>query len=150
MLTAAYTRCGLTCPFIMAEIRRIVDGVDSNHRDELATMVVTLDPAYDTPQIMSDLIALHSLEEKQVIGLSGSEEEVVGVLDQFEPSGVGEALRLGVKNVAVVGDGELEAGGDGAQAVVIFLAVAARKSFFVEVTEFVERAAFDRQAKSVD
>ena len=62
-------------------------------------------------------------------------ENLVGVVRQLKPLGVRETLRLGGKNVAVVGDSEFDSGGGGAQAEIVFLSVATGKSLLVEVAD---------------
>jgi len=83
LLTAAYSRCGLTCPLIMGEIRRIVNDEAVTQPNDLVSIVITLDPAHDSPEIMGDLIDLHGLSENRVFGLSGSEKHVADVLDRY-------------------------------------------------------------------
>lgn len=81
MLTAVYASCGLACPRILAQARRVVDGLDPELADDLIVAGITLDPATD------DVAMLSSMAEAQMISaprwrlLTGPVETVESTLD---------------------------------------------------------------------
>ncbi|MBW3565008.1 MAG: SCO family protein [Acidobacteria bacterium] len=46
-----FTRCGATCPVLTAEMKRLTDDLSD---DDLRFVSITVDPAYDTPSVLSE------------------------------------------------------------------------------------------------
>lgn len=81
LLTAVYTACGTSCPLILREIRRALEGV--GHDIELSVVVVTLDPATDTPEVLAALAEAHGLNDRRVHFLTGSVDAVGETLEMY-------------------------------------------------------------------
>ena len=84
LLTAVYSRCGLTCPVTLREAGEVAGGLELQERDDLTIAVLTLDPEFDTQEIMSRLASTHGLETPLFQFLSGDAAEVGRVLDSYE------------------------------------------------------------------
>ncbi len=84
VLTAVYATCGLACPRILGQAKRVVARLTDAERAELVVLGVTLDPAHDTVE------QLHRMAEAQGVRaplyrlLTGGEAEVDAVLDRME------------------------------------------------------------------
>ncbi len=81
--TAVYARCGLACPRILGQAKRVVAGLSDAQRQDVRVLGITLDPEHD------DVAALGALAEAQSVRaplyqlLTGGEAEVNAALDGF-------------------------------------------------------------------
>lgn len=81
LLLFGFTHCPISCPTILARAAQIVDSMD--HRNDLAVIFVTLDPARDRPNNLEQFLKAFNAD---FIGLSGSEEQIRKVADAYRVS----------------------------------------------------------------
>lgn len=93
-----YTRCPDVCPLTMARLEKAY--LDAGEPDDLKVVFVTVDPEFDTPEVVRDYVGrFHS----DFIGLTGTNSQVAAAARAFYAgySGVGPAV-LHTDAVAVV------------------------------------------------
>ena len=77
LLYFGYTFCPDVCPTTMADLARVQREVDVDG-DEVQVIMITVDPARDTPAVVADYVdSFHP----DFIGLSGTAEEIASVTD---------------------------------------------------------------------
>lgn len=81
LLLFGFTHCPISCPTILSRAAQIVASMD--HKDDLAVIFVTLDPARDRP---SNLELFLKAFNADFIGLSGSDEQIRKVADAYRVS----------------------------------------------------------------
>lgn len=84
LLTAVYASCGHTCPAILTQARSAIDSLPAEKREDLRVVAVTLDPANDSPTVLTELAGRHALERPLYQLVTGAVPEVERVLDQME------------------------------------------------------------------
>ncbi|MEZ4503424.1 MAG: SCO family protein [Dehalococcoidia bacterium] len=72
-----YTHCPDVCPLTMSELAAARDAMPEDRQAEFQVVMVTVDPARDTPEVMDTYV--HHFDDS-FIGLSGTEDEVAGVM----------------------------------------------------------------------
>ena len=88
-----YTSCTVTCPLIVADLKRIEAAVPAGRRDDVGFVLVSLDPGRDTPGRLAEWAARTGLNPARWTLLSGSDasvRELAASLDvryQMQPSG---------------------------------------------------------------
>jgi protein SCO1/2 len=81
LLLFGFTHCPISCPTILARAAQIVGSMD--HKNDLAVIFVTLDPARDRPNNLEQFLKAFNAD---FIGLSGSEEQIRKVADAYRVS----------------------------------------------------------------
>ncbi len=84
LVTAIYSRCGATCPMILAEIRRLVATLAPADRARMSIVGITLDPGHDDPATLAAVAASQGLSAPLVRLLSGPPAEVEAALDALQ------------------------------------------------------------------
>jgi protein SCO1/2 len=79
LLTFAYAHCETVCPVI---VRQVVAARDRAGQDDVAVVVVTLDPWRDTPARLLSIAARWGLHEDDYV-LSGAVADVLAVLEAW-------------------------------------------------------------------
>lgn len=83
LITGVYTRCGRSCPFILAQTKRILKALGEARLDGLTTFAVTLDPNRDTVDDLRRMVDVQGLSESEFQALTGDPEVVNEVLNKF-------------------------------------------------------------------
>lgn len=83
LITAVYARCGLSCPIILATLKRVTDQLDDAQREDLVVLGITLDPEFDGPEELTVLANRHRVEPPLYRLLHGDPDEVNTILDDF-------------------------------------------------------------------
>ena len=63
-----YGSCGVMCPALIDELGRVLD--EAPDRD-VRVLLVSFDPARDTPERLRDLISLHRLDDRWTLAAAG-------------------------------------------------------------------------------
>jgi len=84
-----YTRCPDVCPFTMARLEQAY--VDAGEPDDLNVVMVSVDPGFDTPDVMGRYVERFHAD---FIGLTGSTSQVATAARAFFAgySGIGAAI----------------------------------------------------------
>jgi len=78
-----YTHCPDICPFTMGHLAAARALLPASLRDEVKVVMITADPARDTPELMAKYVQYF---DPTFIGVSGSTEQVLGALRQWDIS----------------------------------------------------------------
>lgn len=81
VLTGVYASCPHACPLILAQARRVIEELSPAERDDLRLVAVTMDPGYDSREVLAELADRHGLSAPVYNLVTGSPVEVDHVLD---------------------------------------------------------------------
>jgi protein SCO1 len=84
MVTAVYATCSHTCPMIMAQTRRVVDGLSPEQREDLRVVAITLDPERDDQELLARVAAAQQIAAPLYNLVTGEPDEVNRMLDAFQ------------------------------------------------------------------
>ncbi len=79
LLFFGYTNCPDFCPATLTEFQRVKQNLGDD-ADQVAFVMVSVDPERDTPEVMKEYI---DWRDPEFIGLTGSEEELAPIKDEF-------------------------------------------------------------------
>ena len=77
VLAMIYTSCKDVCPLIVSDMKRIEKALLSRPEIKVQFVLVSIDPARDTPQNLKQFSAAHNLDLKKWTLLSSKEKEVL-------------------------------------------------------------------------
>ena len=77
-----FTHCPDVCPNTLLEIQRLIVALD-DQAEEMKVLFISVDPKRDTPEKLDSYVSYFN---KNIIGLTGSEEDIAKVLKQFNAS----------------------------------------------------------------
>lgn len=83
VVTAVYASCGFTCPMIMGQAKRVVEGLTPAEREGLTVVGITLDPEHDTVERLAAMAAGQQVAAPRWNLCTGEPGEVNGLLDAF-------------------------------------------------------------------
>lgn len=83
LATGFYSRCGTTCPMIMAEVQSAMAGLSEDERRQVHVIAITLDPRHDDPARLQALAKARGFEPLRYHLLTGSAADVDRALDAF-------------------------------------------------------------------
>lgn len=62
LITMFYSACTSACPIIISSIRRMENGLSPQTRANLRVLLVSMDPARDTPEAMTKILQAHGAD----------------------------------------------------------------------------------------
>lgn len=74
-----FTNCKAACPRITADLQRIEQGIPKDKLDDVAFILITMDPERDTPKQLTSFAADHQINLKRWTLLTGSESDVLEI-----------------------------------------------------------------------
>ena len=77
-----FTHCPDVCPNTLLEIQRLFVSLE-DQSDHVQVLFISVDPKRDTPEILKSYINYFN---KDIIGLTGTEEQIAAVLKQYKGS----------------------------------------------------------------
>ncbi len=84
LVTAVYATCGNTCPMLFAQAKRAVMALTPDQRSDLTVIAITLDPARDTPDVLTETAKNQSIEAPLWRLVTGPPALVEATLDNWE------------------------------------------------------------------
>jgi protein SCO1 len=75
VVAMVYTSCAATCPLIVADLRRVAAAVPAAQRERVGLVLVSLDPARDTPGRLAAWAAQARLDPARWTLLAGSDDD---------------------------------------------------------------------------
>ena len=75
-----FTRCDSVCPVITQNLKSVQQGLSADIADDVGFVSITVDPAYDTPEILRDYSNQHGVDWPH---LTGTEEELQVIWNTF-------------------------------------------------------------------
>jgi cytochrome oxidase Cu insertion factor (SCO1/SenC/PrrC family) len=77
-----FTHCPDVCPNTLLEIQRLIVALE-DQAEHIRVLFISVDPKRDTPEILDSYVTYFN---KNITGLTGSEEDIAKVLKQFNAS----------------------------------------------------------------
>jgi protein SCO1/2 len=84
LVTAVYATCGLTCPAILGQTKRVLTALTPGEQAGLTVVAITLDPARDTPEVLRRLTEAQGLQAPLFHAVTGAPAYVEDVLDRYQ------------------------------------------------------------------
>lgn len=75
-----YTFCPDVCPASLAELAAALDELDPSQREDVQVVMVSLDPARDTPQVLDGYL---NHFDPSFVGFTGTDEEIAAVAADY-------------------------------------------------------------------
>ncbi|MDO6391382.1 SCO family protein [Pontibacter sp. BT731] len=76
LVAMVYTHCGYACPRIIADLKRIEMGLDQYKREDIGIVLVTMDPARDTPERLFQFAKSNNLDPKRWTLLTSEQDNI--------------------------------------------------------------------------
>jgi protein SCO1 len=76
LVAMIYTHCSYACPRIIADLKRIENGLEQYQREDVGIVLVTMDPARDTPARMQEFAASNRLDPKRWVLLTSEQDDI--------------------------------------------------------------------------
>lgn len=76
LVAMVYTHCSYACPRIIADLKRIEMGLDQYKREDIGIVLVTMDPARDTPERLLDFAKSNNLDPKRWTLLTSEQDNI--------------------------------------------------------------------------
>ncbi|MHC2990948.1 hypothetical protein OB13_04870 [Pontibacter sp. HJ8] len=76
LVAMIYTSCGYACPRIVADLKRIESGLEALNREEVGIVLVTMDPARDTPEKLQAFAASNKLDADRWVLLTSEQDNI--------------------------------------------------------------------------
>jgi protein SCO1/2 len=73
LLAMFYATCPSACPRLIADVQRVLAQLDEKDRRDVRVVLVSLDPARDTPAVLAKVIEQRSLDPERTTLLAGSD-----------------------------------------------------------------------------
>lgn len=76
LVAMVYTSCSYACPRIVADLKRIESGLEQYKQDEIGIVLVTMDPARDTPEKLQAFATSNKLDPKRWVLLTSEQDNI--------------------------------------------------------------------------
>ncbi len=85
VMSFIYTRCSMPdmCPLIMKKIVQVQKGLKREYKDKVFFAIITLDPEYDTPEVLKKFGNYYRVDYGNLIFLTGKKQDVDYALNHF-------------------------------------------------------------------
>ena len=84
LVSFVFTTCNGTCPETTHRMSRTAEALSrAGLQDKVHLLSISLDPARDTPAVLRDYMRLYEVDARHWTFLTGSKEEVAGVLSDW-------------------------------------------------------------------
>jgi len=85
VMSFIYSRCSMPdmCPLIMKKIVQVQKGLNKEYKDKVFFAIITLDPEYDTPEVLKKFGNYYRVDYDNLIFLTGKKDDVDYVLNHF-------------------------------------------------------------------
>ena len=86
VITSVYASCADTCPMILDQVKRTLERLTPEEREEVVLMAITMQPEKDTPELLSQIARFYRLDEYHAHLLTGEVDYVNHLLDRLNVS----------------------------------------------------------------
>ncbi len=84
LITGIYALCSQSCPEILLQIRSTLDALPEAIADELQILAISLNPEYDTPQLMDSIASANNFNYPHFRYLNGEPDQVRSILSRLQ------------------------------------------------------------------
>ncbi|MEX0904921.1 MAG: SCO family protein [Balneolaceae bacterium] len=86
ILTSVYASCTDTCPMILDQVKKTIDELSDDEREEVVLMAITMQPEKDSPELLNKVAGYYKLENYNGHLLTGDVDYVNSILDRLRVS----------------------------------------------------------------
>ena len=101
-----FTRCGSICPVLTRAMARLAERYEENGVDEIHLVSFSVDPEYDTPEVLRKYGEVHEIDPERWTLLTGDPAEVRRTVVGGFKTAVGEVVPLGEHLVDIAHTGK--------------------------------------------
>jgi protein SCO1/2 len=76
LVAMIYTNCSYACPRIIADLKRIENSLEAYKREEVSIVLVSMDPARDTPEKLQQFAKANKLDPKRWVLLTSGQDNI--------------------------------------------------------------------------
>jgi len=87
-----FTRCGSICPILTRQMALLQERYETYGVDEIKLLSISVDPEYDTPDVLKDYAALHGADPGRWTLLTGDLDAVRSLVVDGFATGMGEQI----------------------------------------------------------
>jgi len=87
-----FTRCGSICPILTHQMATLQERYDTYGVDEIKLLSISVDPEYDTPDVLRDYAARNGADPGRWTFLTGDLEAVRSLVVEGFATGMGDAI----------------------------------------------------------
>jgi protein SCO1/2 len=84
LITGIYAMCSTSCPQILIETRKLIDSLPAEVRSRLSVVALSLNPEYETTELMAALAAGYGFTHPEFRYLNGEPKMMHGLLEQLQ------------------------------------------------------------------
>jgi protein SCO1/2 len=84
LITGIYAMCSTSCPEILIETRKLLDSLPAAARERLTVVAMSLNPEYDTTELMAGLAAGYGFRHPEFRYLNGDPAVMHALLEQLQ------------------------------------------------------------------
>jgi protein SCO1/2 len=84
LMTGIYAMCSTSCPQILIETRKVIDSLPPAVRERLTVVALSLNPEYETTELMAALAAGYGFKHPEFRYLNGDPKVMHDVLEQLQ------------------------------------------------------------------
>jgi protein SCO1/2 len=77
LVTMFYASCSVACPALIGDVKRVLAELG---RDDVRVLLVSFDPARDTPAALAELARVHGLDERWTVASTEQARELAATL----------------------------------------------------------------------
>ncbi len=85
-----FTRCGSICPILTAQMKSLQERYETYGVDEIKLLSISVDPEFDTPEVLREYAELHGADPERWTFLTGDTEAVRALVVGGFATGMGE------------------------------------------------------------
>ncbi len=100
-----FTRCGSICPILTSRMAGLQERYETYGVDEIKLLSISVDPEYDTPDVLKDYAELNGADPERWTFLTGDLEAVRALVIEGFATGMGERVEddAGMMDIAHTG-----------------------------------------------
>jgi len=84
LITGVYAICSTSCPQILLKIKNLLEDLPPETRETLTVLALSLNPEYDTPELMDRIARSYEFSYPRFRYLNGAPEVMEPLLDHFQ------------------------------------------------------------------
>jgi protein SCO1/2 len=84
LITGIYAMCSTTCPQILIETKKLIESLPAAARDRLSVVALSLNPEYETTDLMAALASGYGFKHPEFRYLNGEPDLMHRVLEQLQ------------------------------------------------------------------
>ncbi len=101
-----FTRCGSICPLLTRQMAGLQERYDTYGVDEIRLLSISVDPEYDTPDVLKDYAELNGADPERWTFLTGDLKSVRRLVLEGFAAGMGEQAENGVGMIDISHSGK--------------------------------------------